>query len=115
MEVIQILILVFSLFALSRVFINIKNKNLSALESIFWILFWLAIVLVGIFPNMIQIFANKFGVQRGIDLGVYAGIIVLSYLIFRLYAKLENTERRITKIVRSIAIKNEHTTNKKAR
>lgn len=115
MELIQIIILLFSLFALSRVFINIKNKNLSALESMFWIVFWLAIIFVSIYPNIIQTFANKFGVQRGIDLGIYAGIVILAYLIFRLYAKLENTERKITKIVRSIAIKNEHTTNKKNR
>jgi small membrane protein len=105
MEIIQILILIFSTFALSRVFINIKNKTIGALEAIFWLIFWAAVILATALPNLIEKFANIFGVGRGVDLAVYGTIILLSYMIFRLYAKLENTEKKITKIVRTIAIK----------
>jgi len=112
MEIVQILIIVFSLFALSRVFINIKDRNLEKLEIIFWTLFWLAAIFVAIFPASITIIAELLGVERGVDLLIYGVIILLSYMIFRLYAKLENTEKRITKIVRTIAIKNENNIHK---
>jgi small membrane protein len=112
MEIIQILIVVFSLFALSRVFINIKDRNLEKLESIFWTLFWLATIFVAIFPTSVAIIAELLGVGRGVDLIIYGVIILLAYMIFRLYAKLENTEKRITKIVRTIAIKNENNLHK---
>ncbi|MBS3172158.1 DUF2304 domain-containing protein [Candidatus Woesearchaeota archaeon] len=112
MEFVQIVILIFSAFALSRVFINIKDKNLKKLESFFWILFWIAIILGTLLPNVIEIISRSLGVQRAADLGIYAIIILLAYLVFRLYAKLENTEKKITKIVRTIAIKNENNLHK---
>ena len=105
MEIIQILILIFSTFTLSRVFINIRNKTIGALEAIFWLIFWAAVIIAAVLPKTIEKFANIFGVGRGVDLVIYATIILLSYMIFRLYAKLENTEKKITKIVRTIAIK----------
>jgi hypothetical protein len=109
MELIQIIILIFSIFALSRVFLNIKNKNLDNLEIIFWTLFWTLSIIISIFPNLISIFSNTFGIERGIDLIIYLTIISLSYLIFRLYAKIHSMEKDITKIIRKIAIKNEKT------
>lgn len=112
MEIIQILIIIFSLFALSRVFINIKDRNLEKLEATFWTLFWLATTFVAIFPTSVTIVAELLGVERGVDLIIYGVIILLSYMIFRLYAKLENTEKKITKIVRTIAIKNEDNLHK---
>lgn len=105
MEFVQIGILIFSIFALSRVFINIKDKNLSKLEAMFWILFWVAIITGTLLPNLIESISKLLGVQRAADLGIYAIIILLAYLIFRLYAKLENTEKKITKIIRTVAIK----------
>ena len=112
MEIVQFLIILFSLFALSRVFINIKDRNLEKLEASFWVLFWLATIFVAIFPTSIGIIAELIGVGRGVDLLIYGVIILLSYMIFRLYAKLENTEKKITKIVRTIAIKDENNLHK---
>jgi len=112
MEIIQILIILFCFFALSRVFINIKDRNLEKLEALFWTLFWIVAIFVTIFPTSITIVAELTGVDRGVDLVVYGAMILLSYMIFRLYAKLENTEKKITKIVRTIAIKNENNIHK---
>jgi small membrane protein len=113
METIQIIILIFSLFALSRVIINIKQRNLGKLESIFWPLFWLIAAFVSTFPNTIVSIANFLGVERGVDLIIYGTIVILAYLIYRLYAQVTSIERNITKIVRTISIKkqNEKTKN----
>jgi small membrane protein len=105
-EMIQIIILLFSLFALSRVFINIRNGNLERLESIFWTLFWVVAIFATAFPELIVNIANLLGVDRGVDLVIYGSIIALAYMIFRLYAQITSMEKKITKIVRTIAIKN---------
>jgi small membrane protein len=105
MEVIQWAILIFTVFAFSRVFINIKSRNLSKLEAIFWLLFWALAILATLFPEFIVWISAISGVERGVDLVVYSTMILLAYLIFRLYAKLRHTEKNITKIIRTIAIK----------
>ena len=104
MEIIQILILIFALFALSRVFINIKDKNLGKLESIFWLLFWTILIFITINPRLASYASNFFGVERGSNMVVYSSIILISYLTFRLYAKLTHVEKNITKIIRNLAI-----------
>ena len=111
MEFVQILIIIFSLFALSRVILNIKSK----LESAFWIIFWLGVMVAAIYPTLIVVIADILGVSSGIYLSIYATLIVISYMIFRLYAKLESTEKKITKIIRTIAIKNESRNSKNSR
>ena len=46
MEIFQIVFIIFSLFAISRVFLQIKNKNLKGVEAIFWTVLWVFIILV---------------------------------------------------------------------
>ena len=97
----------FGLYALSKVFVNLKSKNLEKIEAIFWILLWSLVIFIAIFPQTIESLAKIFGVDRGVDLAIYSSIIMLSYLIFRLYAQITNMEKKITKIIRTVAIKNE--------
>ncbi|MBT3690784.1 DUF2304 domain-containing protein [Candidatus Woesearchaeota archaeon] len=111
MDFIQIIILIFALFAFSRVILNIKNR----LESMFWMVFWLGVMAAAIYPTFVIKLAEILGVSSGIYLSIYATLIVLSYMIFRLYAKLEDTEKKITKIIRTVAIKNESKTSKNNR
>ncbi len=108
MELIQIIILIFALFALSRVFTNIGHKNFDKVEAGFWMIFWLLVIISTAFPEIVSNIAKIFGVGRGVDLVIYFSIVVLSYLIFRLYAYQSRMERNITKIIRTIAIKNEN-------
>jgi small membrane protein len=112
MEVIQIIISVFSMFALSRVLLNIKNRTLGKLESIFWTLFWVAAIFVTIFPIVIVELANLLGVDRGVDLIIYGTIVMLAYTQFRLYAQVTYLERNITKIIRTISIKKQNEKSK---
>jgi len=109
-QIIQVVIFLFSLFALSRVYLNIKNRNLGRLESIFWFLFWIVAMFATAFPEFLVNIANILGVGRGVDLVIYGSIIVLAYMIFRLYAQITSIEKKLTKIVRTIAIKNEKRT-----
>ena len=53
MELIQIIILVFCLFALSRVLINVRHRWIARLEGIFWIIFWAAAIFAVLFPSII--------------------------------------------------------------
>ena len=104
MEIIQIMILIFALFAFSRVYTNIKLKNLERLEAIFWGIFWILVIITTLMPEMVSNIANKFGVGRGVDLIIYFSIIILSYLIFRLYVKIEESQQQITHLVREISL-----------
>lgn len=105
MELIQWIIIIFALFAFSRVIIRFHKRDIARGEFIFWNFVWLAVIIVAFLPNLSLQFANIFGVQRGTDFFSYIGLVILFYLVFRIYVKQEKIERDITKIVRGMSFR----------
>ena len=103
--VIQIVIILFTLFVISRAFLRYKEKNISLIEFILWALLWIGIIIAALLPQTTTFLAKILGVGRGVDAVLYLAIIVLFYGLFRLYIKQEHIEHEITKIVRHIALK----------
>ena len=106
MTILQILLILFALFAWSRAFLRMRGKNISIGEFFFWSLIWIAVILVGIFPNIIIVLSTFVGIGRGVDLVLYTSIVLLFYLMFRLYVKIDTQAKEMTKLVRELAIKN---------
>ncbi|OGH67350.1 MAG: hypothetical protein A3B90_00650 [Candidatus Magasanikbacteria bacterium RIFCSPHIGHO2_02_FULL_41_13] len=100
----QILILLFSLFAIVSIFFRRAKDGLGIRATVFWILFWLGVDLVVLVPNSTTVLANKLGIGRGVDLVVYVSILMIFFILFRLNVKIEGINRQITKIVRKNAI-----------
>lgn len=101
----QILLSLFLLFALSRVYLRFKGGNVSFFAFIFWtVVFGSAIVIV-LFPFLSGRIANFMGIGRGVDAIVYTSIVLLFYLVFRLYVYLEDLRHEITDLVRKLALK----------
>ena len=101
---IQILLLAFVIFAISRVYLRLKENVISARVAFFWFLIWLA-ALVGVsLPATTTRIAEFFGVGRGVDIIVYISLALLFYLIFRIYVMIEDLRHQITYLVREIAL-----------
>ncbi|HIQ39481.1 MAG TPA: DUF2304 domain-containing protein [Methanothermococcus okinawensis] len=104
MQLIQILALVFAIFAMFKIILQVKNSEINIESAIFWIFIWMLVILMVVFPQTMSYLATLTGVGRGVDVVIYLAIIILFYLQYRLYMKMENIEREITLIVREIAI-----------
>jgi len=99
----QILSLVFVFFVASRAILRAKDRKISIGELGFWLCIWLGLIVVVFFPELTSKLASFIGVGRGADVILYVSIAMLFYLIFRLYVKLDETQRQITLVVREIA------------
>lgn len=58
-------------------------------------------------PDTTSYLAELVGVGRGADLIVYLSIVLIFYIIFQMTIKIEKIERNITKVVRTVAMKDE--------
>jgi hypothetical protein len=105
MEFIQIAGIIFAVFALTRGFAKFKKKEMRTSGFAVWSLIWLGVIVIAVHPGSTSFFANLVGIGRGIDLVVYLSILLLYYLGFRLYIKMEDTNKEITRMVREIAFK----------
>ena len=102
---VQIIGLIFMTFAASRAVLRAKENHISVGELFFWLAIWSGLIFVIFFPGVTSFFARQLGVGRGVDVIIYTSISLLFYLIFRLYVRAEETEKKITKLVRELAMK----------
>lgn len=102
---IQFLMTAFVLLVISRTILSFKKKKISFGNLLFWLGLWTSILIVVLLPKTTNFLAKMFGVWRGTDVAVYLSILLIFYLIFRIFVKLEKIESDITTIVRKIALK----------
>lgn len=112
---IQLLLILFILFAISRVLLRLKEKVISNQVALFWTLVWIA-ALIGItLPNTTSKLASYFGVGRGVDIIVYISLALLFYLVFRIFVMIQDIRQEITHLVRIVAIQKSSKNRKKSK
>jgi small membrane protein len=114
MSLIQILAIIFCLFALWRVSAKFRRQELKISEFLMWLIFWLAVGVAFITPESLTRLANLLGIGRGADLVLYVAVIVVFYLMFRIFIRLEKMEHEITKVVRQDTLNKTESTKNQA-
>ena len=105
MHAIQIVLICFAVFAMSRVFIRYRRGGMRSLDLFLWLLFWTAVSVVAIHPDTTNLLANWLGVGRGVDTAIYLSLLTVFYLLFRAFGKLEDLNRQLTGVVRANALR----------
>ena len=100
----QLIVAVFALFALSRAFLRWRDSEITTAELTFWSIIWASITVIVFQPWITDWVSQKFGIGRGIEFVTYVAIVLVLYLIFRIYVKIEVLEQDITKIASAIAL-----------
>ncbi|HAV11403.1 MAG TPA: DUF2304 domain-containing protein [Candidatus Moranbacteria bacterium] len=98
MSILNIFVLIFIIFAISRVLLRFNSKELSFKEMFFWLLIWSSVLVAVIFPKVTTDMATFIGIGRGADSAFFISILLLFYLIFRLYVKIDNADKDITEL-----------------
>ena len=102
---IQIIAIIFAIFALTKVILRLRKKKLTINEFIFWASIWIILIILSIFPDISHNIASFFGFGRGLDFFMVTSILLILYLIFRIFIKLEELDSRITRLARNIALR----------
>jgi len=104
MELIQIIIILFALFVLTRIILRLRDNQLTIREFFIWMALWGIVLLVAFIPSMAQWAASILGIGRGVDVFIYLALLVLFYMMFRIIIKLESLQHEMTSIVRKISL-----------
>jgi hypothetical protein len=102
----QIIVSVFVLFALSRVFLRVRKHELDVREALFWSVIWAGFAVVVWAPITVTILAHTLGLsgKEPIDTLVYLAIVALFYLVYRIHAKQEKLNHELTRLVRAVSL-----------
>ena len=83
--------------------VRYKDKSVTIAELLFWSTVWVGVITIALFPGIFTTLSKILGIGRGVDTLLYLGMIVIFYLMFRLYVKQEGQRKEMTKIVRELA------------
>lgn len=100
----QLLLILFAIFAFSRTALRFKDKRLTTHEFIFWSFLWILLIVLAALPSLVISLANMFGVETSLFFVIIPSITLLFYLVFRIYVRIERQEEDITKLTRELAI-----------
>ena len=106
-QIIQTVGVLFGLFALINVYLSYKRNIIRTYGFLFWELVWISTIAVAVYPSILRIISDVLQIERGIDSLIYVSIVVLFYLLFKLYVRYDALEKEITKLVRMISLEQE--------
>lgn len=104
LSVTQILLSIFLLFAVSRVFLRFRGGSLSPLGFIFWTTLFSSAIIAVVFPALTSKVASALGIGRGADAIIYTSVVILFYLVFRLYVYIKDIRQEMTELVSKLAL-----------
>jgi small membrane protein len=104
----QVFLLSLVVFAMGHDILRYRQNRIHTRGFLLWLVLWFGVIAVIMFPNSTVVVARFFGIGRGTDLVLYTSIILILYFLFRIYVHLEQVDREITQIVRTIALRDEH-------
>ncbi|HKL16958.1 MAG TPA: DUF2304 domain-containing protein [Patescibacteria group bacterium] len=100
----QALLIFFILVIISRLILRLKHQEIRLIYFFKWLLFWLIVIGVIIFPEIINFLARNLGIGRGVDVAIYFALLLLFYFIFYLTVHIRSLESKVTKLARKIAL-----------
>lgn len=100
----QIIVTVFVVLVVFRLTKKYKDNILKTSELAGWLIIWIIVIVVFWLPQTTSYLARLLGIGRGVDLAVYSAVLMVFYLIFRVYLKLDKQQKEITKIIRHLAL-----------
>jgi small membrane protein len=102
---IQFVLIAALIVALTVTWKRATQNVISRLEAAGWSVAWILAAFVILLPQTTTTVANFFGVGRGVDFVLYASVITLFFLMFKIFITLDRLDRKLTDIVRKGALK----------
>ncbi len=101
----QITGILFSLVMIYFAVLHYKKGHLGGMEIASWVLIWMAVILIVIFPEIIRVYASSFAISRVLDLLIGGAFVVVFIMVASSYVRVNKLEKRIEELVRKLALK----------
>ena len=103
---VKIISLALGLMVISKTYLDYKKKNESFFMFFFWTVAWIGIIIVSLFPEIINDALAISRAQR-VGTGTFVGValVFLFFVIYRVYIKANRLEKKIQKMVTKLGLK----------
>src|SRR6516162_7407387 len=94
--------------AIAKSYVDFRSRLESFQMFLFWTFTWLVIIIVALFPGLVDLMLSAFGRERA-GLGTFFGmaIVFLFFVVYRIYVKIERMEHKLTKTIQELALRDD--------
>ena len=102
----KVFAVVLAAIAISKSYVDFRSRLESLQVFLFWLFTWLVIVVVALFPSIVDYIIASFGAGR-VGLGTFfgMGLVFLYFITYRMYVKIGRVEQKLTKTVQELALR----------
>lgn len=104
MGAIRFILLIGSIFTLVFMLWRIRHAKVQIKDTLFWLVFALALLVLAIFPNIAIVLALWLGIESPINFVFLVIIFLLLLYSFTASVKLSQLDRKITVLAQKLAI-----------
>lgn len=100
----RVLLIIFAAFVFNFVLRKLKKSQMQVLDSLFWLMFSLSFVLLGIFPEIALFISSELGFMSASN---FVFLYVIAVLVMRDFSnslRISKQEERINGLAQSIAL-----------
>lgn len=111
----QVVGVFFALVMIYLALLNYKRGELNGAEILSWLIVWVFVIFVTVFPELLRTFATTFAVSRLFDLMVVGAFIVVIGMVSSAYVRTKRLEKRLEELVRKLSMEEKEKQAKKAK
>jgi hypothetical protein len=101
---IQIVGLFFGLFMIYYSFLHFKRNEFTIKEFSLWIILWIGLMIVALFPEVLDGIVARLSLSRTMDFLIIGGFMLLTSMFFYTYTLLRINQKKLEELVRKIAL-----------
>ena len=105
----RVTLIVVSMITAVWILHRIRKAQIRIEDSIFWLLFSIILVIMGIFPELVSLGANLVGVYSQVNFVFLAIIFILIVKVFQMSIKISQLEYKLQSMVQRYAIDHKET------
>ena len=91
--------------AISKSYVDFRSRKESAQMFLLWTLIWLGIVVVALYPTIIDRMLAAGGGRAGVGTFLGMALVFLFFLVYRMYVRLEGLEQKLTLAIQELALR----------
>jgi len=105
LEVYQFIAPALSVYYIYRIAVELRLRRKFIFTNVIWLGFWAVIAVLAIVPHEFSTqLANLLGIKSNINAIIFVSLAFVIVLAFYLSAKIETMDRKITDLVRQLAL-----------
>jgi hypothetical protein len=101
---IQIILIIGTILSFFSLVFKIKKSKLNIDYASLWIIGSMLLIILAIFPNIIYVISNFFGIKSPINMVFVLAIFTLFFFVFYLLLKISILEEKLKNLIQQISI-----------